>query len=223
MRANMIVFAKLHVSKNINWRLCLVNYTNRFPPILTFLWVRSASLQFATVKDIRGSDWQAVLCPFFYLSASRPQSSSPLISWPLSIFLYFIFSALFLLLLLTSILPHLPHCLYFSSSPSHLPSSCFSYHSASHPRGDRIVDLQYCWEQGFKKKQRHDLYYQRLLSSSKRCTQWPSFCVTLMWLVGYDSYCRICSLITKVNFFQLSEDGPCLRRTSEKDFLSLFF
>lgn len=61
------------------------------------------------------------------LSSSCPSSS--LISWPLTIFVGFTSFAFFLLLL------H-PRSLHFPTSPSHLSSSCFSYHFASHPRGD---------------------------------------------------------------------------------------
>lgn len=127
-----------HVSRNFNWRLCLVNYANRFPLILTFLWVRSTSLQFVTVKDIWGSDCR--LCSLLF-SIYHPLSSLcpcfPLISRPLNIFLYFISSALFS--------SSSPQSSSSSSSPTlfmflpllHiLPPPCFSYHSASHPRGD---------------------------------------------------------------------------------------
>lgn len=93
--------AKLHISRNINWRLCLVNYADMFPLILTFFWVKSASLQFVRVKDIWGSDWSTVLSlSLFLITPSLPlrvrpslsshdlfpsySTSSPLLSSPLS-------------------------------------------------------------------------------------------------------------------------------------------
>ncbi len=89
---------------------------------------------------------------------------------------------LFLLLSLTPVLLLHPSSLYFSSSPSHLSSSCFSYHFASHPRGD---GEQWIYsnagmvkgEQGFKKKHWHGLYYHQLLSTSQLCPQCPSLSV----------------------------------------------
>lgn len=74
-------------------------------------------------------------------------------------------------------------------------------------------------EQGFKKKHRHGLYYHQLLSSSQFFPQCPSFCMTLMWLVRYDSYHRIYTnnQITKVSSGQISQDSRiCSGWTSEK-------
>lgn len=73
-------------------------------------------------------------------------------------------------------------------------------------------------EQGFKKKHRHGLYYHQLLSSSQFFPQCPSFCMTLMWLVRYDSYHRIYTnnQITKVSSRQISQDSRiCSGWTSE--------
>lgn len=71
-------------------KACLINYTNKFPLILT----KSTSLQFVTVKNNWGSDRSDVRS-LFYLSPSLLLHPSSLISWPLPIFLCFICFALF--------------------------------------------------------------------------------------------------------------------------------
>lgn len=72
-------------------------------------------------------------------------------------------------------------------------------------------------EQGFKKKRWHGSCYHQLLSAGQLCPQCPSFCVTLMWPVRYDSslWIRTHSLSNKVSFRQISQDGVCSGSTSE--------
>lgn len=72
-------------------------------------------------------------------------------------------------------------------------------------------------EQGFKKKRWHGSCYHQLLSAGQLCPQCPSFCVTLMWPVRYDSslWIRTHSLSNKVSFRQISQDGVCSGSSSE--------
>lgn len=72
-------------------------------------------------------------------------------------------------------------------------------------------------EQGFKKKRWHGSCYHQLLSAGQLCPQCPSFCVTLMWPLRYDSslWIRTHSLSNKVSFRQISQDGVCSGSTSE--------
>ncbi len=89
------------------------------------------------VKENRGSDRRAVLSVFYsssyllcvsiLLSHLMTSSHLPLLHLLCS-FLLFLSPVLLLILL--------PRSLYFPTSPSHLLSSCFSLHLASHPRGD---------------------------------------------------------------------------------------
>lgn len=108
----------------------------------------------------------------------------------------------------TSLRHHLPYYLQFLLL--HPPSSPFSYHSASHPRGD---GEQWIYSNGgercFKKKRWHGLYYLQLGCTSQLCPQCLSFPVTLIWLLRYESQHRIRAnnLGNKVSFRQTKRRG----------------
>lgn len=99
-----------------------------FPLKLRFLWLKPAFLQF---KGIWGSDRPTVLCPYLFITLTPSSPPFPLISWPLHIFLCFIYFALFTS---SSPLPLLP--LFLSTALLHLLFFPLSYLSACLPRGD---------------------------------------------------------------------------------------